>query len=81
MARRARRSGGRLRLAHAAREALAAALRQARALGERELRAEHLLLGVLAQRVDRVPADILAARGVTMATLIGALERARRGVA
>ena len=62
---RPRRSGGRLRLAPAAREALAAALRQARALGDRELRAEHLLLGVLAQRADRVPADVLAARGVT----------------
>jgi hypothetical protein len=75
---RARRSGGRLRLSTAAREALAAALRQARALGDRELRAEHLLLGVLAQRSDRVPADALAARGVTMATLIGAIERAAR---
>jgi len=55
-----RRSGGRRRLAPAAREALACALRQARALGDRELRAEHLLLGVLAQRADRVPADVLA---------------------
>jgi ATP-dependent Clp protease ATP-binding subunit ClpA len=78
---RARRSGGRLRLAPAAREALAAALRQARALGDRELRAEHLLLGVLAQRADRVPADVLAARGVTTATLIAALQSARRGAA
>jgi ATP-dependent Clp protease ATP-binding subunit ClpA len=77
----ARRSGGRLRLAPAAREALAAALRQARALCDRELRVQHLLLGVLAQRADRVPADVLAARGVTIATLIGALERARRGAA
>ena len=77
----ARRSGGRRRLAPAAREALVAALRQARALGDRELRAEHLLLGVLAQRVDRVPADVLAARGITTATLIGALQQARRGVA
>ena len=66
----ARRSGGRLRLAPSARAALVAALQQARALGDRELRAEHLLLGVLAQRVDRVPADVLAARGVTMATVI-----------
>ena len=78
---RARRSGGRLRLAPSARQALGAALRQARALGDRELRAEHLLLGVLAQRADRVPADVLAARGVTMATLIEALDRGRRGVA
>jgi ATP-dependent Clp protease ATP-binding subunit ClpA len=75
------RGGGRLRLAPPAREALAAALRQARALGDRELRAEHLLLGVLAQRADRVPADVLAAHGVTMATLIAALESARRGAA
>ena len=78
---RPRRSGGRLRLAPAACEALAAALRQARALGDRELRAEHLLLGVLAQRADRVPADVLAAHGVTLATLIAALESARRGAA
>ena len=69
------RSGGRLRLAPAARAALTAALRQARALGERELRTEHLLLGVLAQRVDRVPADVLASRGVTMATVITGLGR------
>jgi len=78
---RPRRSGGRLRLAPAAREALAAALGQARALGDRELRAEHLLLGMLAQRADRVPADVLAARGVTMATMIAALQDARRGAA
>src|SRR3954447_2517351 len=78
---RPRRSGGRLRLAPPAREALAAALRQARALGDRELRAEHLLLGVLAQRADRVPADVLAAHGVTIATLITALQNARRGAA
>ena len=69
------RSGGRLRLAPAARATLVAALRQARALGDRELRAEHLLLGVLAQRVDRVPGDVLAARGVSMATVIDALQR------
>jgi ATP-dependent Clp protease ATP-binding subunit ClpA len=71
----ARRSGGRLRLAPSAREALVCALRQARALGNRKLRTEHLLLGVLAQRVDRVPADVLATRGVTMATVIAALTR------
>jgi ATP-dependent Clp protease ATP-binding subunit ClpA len=71
----ARRSGGRLRLAQGARKALGAALKQARARGDRELRAEHLLLGVLAQRADRVPADVLAARGVTTATLMEALGR------
>jgi hypothetical protein len=78
---RPRRSGGRLRLTPPAREAFPAALRQARALGDRELRAEHLLLGVLAQRADRVPADVLATHGVTIATLIAALESARRGAA
>jgi hypothetical protein len=36
---------------------------------------------VLAQRVDRVPADVLAAHGVTMATLIAALERPAHGAA
>jgi ATP-dependent Clp protease ATP-binding subunit ClpA len=69
------RSGGRLRLAPSVRATLVAALRQARALGNRELRTEHLLLGVLSQRVDRVPADVLASRGVTMASVIADLER------
>lgn len=78
---RASRSGGRLRMAPPARAALVAALRQARALGDRELGAEHLLLGVLAQRLDRVPADVLAGRDVTMATVITALERGRSGAA
>jgi ATP-dependent Clp protease ATP-binding subunit ClpA len=71
----AARSGGRLRFSPSARASVAAAVRQARVLGSRELRAEHLLLGVLAQRVDRLPADVLAARGVTMATVIADLQR------
>ncbi len=64
-----------MRVAPAVRATLVAALRQARALGDRELRGEHLLLGALAQPVDRVPADLLAAPGVTMATEKAALHR------
>ena len=75
------RSGGRLRLSPAARAALVCALKTSRACGDRELRPEHLLLGVLTQRVDRVPADVLAGHGVTTATVLATLEQRRRGAA
>jgi len=52
--------------------ALQAGLHQAVARGDRELREEHLLLGLLARR--GLAADTLGARGVTTATVLAALD-------
>jgi ATP-dependent Clp protease ATP-binding subunit ClpA len=71
--------GRRLRASRGFQQVLASAVKRARALGDRELRAEHLLLA-FASRRDPV-AEALAARGVTPGTVLGALERARRGAA
>ncbi len=57
------------------RRVLQAALRQAVALGDRELRAEHLLLGLLVRR--SLISDTMAAHGITSATVLGALEQLR----
>jgi ATP-dependent Clp protease ATP-binding subunit ClpA len=56
---------------------LKAALVQAMASGDRLLREEHLLLGLLTQR--SAVADILRQRGVTTATVLGALDESERG--
>jgi ATP-dependent Clp protease ATP-binding subunit ClpA len=68
---------GRLRLPVAAgtKLALQAALRSAGARGDRELRDEHLLLGLVAHRGP--VADALGARGVTTATVLTALDADR----
>jgi ATP-dependent Clp protease ATP-binding subunit ClpA len=65
----------RLTVSPGLREVLGTAVRRARALGDRELRAEHLLLAVVGRR--DAAAEALAARGVTTATLLAALDRAR----
>ena len=60
-------------------QVLASALKRARALGDRELPAEYLLLAFVGRRDPG--AEALAARGVTPVTVLDALERARRGAA
>jgi ATP-dependent Clp protease ATP-binding subunit ClpA len=70
---------GRLRASRGFQEVLGSAVHRARSLGDRELRAEHLLLA-LAGRQDPV-GEALAARGVTVPRVLDALDRARRGAA
>lgn len=55
--------------------ALQAALRAAVARGDRDLRDEHLLLGLVARR--GAVADALGTRGVTTATVLAALDEDR----
>lgn len=69
----------RLRASRGFQQVLGTSVRRARALGDRELRAEHLLLAFTGRR-DPI-AEALAGRGVTAATLLEALERRRRGAA
>ena len=61
----------RLPLSAGSKRTLEAALRQAVARDDRELREEHLLLGLLARR--SLVADALGGRGVTTATVLAAL--------
>jgi ATP-dependent Clp protease ATP-binding subunit ClpA len=70
---------GRLRASRGFQEVLGSSVKRARALGDRELRAEHLLLAFTGRR-DPI-AEALAGRGVTTGMLLEALERARRGAA
>jgi hypothetical protein len=51
---------------------LSAAQRQKTALGDRQTAARHLLLGLLAR--PGLLADALAARGVTLASVLQAME-------
>lgn len=63
-------------MSEAAAQAVQGARQQASALGDRDVTAEHLLLGVLAQ--PGLSADILAERDVTLATVLKALDARRR---
>jgi ATP-dependent Clp protease ATP-binding subunit ClpA len=74
-----RRGRSRLRASRGFQQVLGSAVRRARASGDRELRPEHLLLALVGRR-DPI-AEALAARGVTAATVLEALDRARRGAA
>lgn len=73
------RPGGTVPVSSGVAAALRGALRETVALGDREIRPEHLLLGLLAGR--SVLSDAMAARGITIATVLSAIERerARRG--
>jgi ATP-dependent Clp protease ATP-binding subunit ClpA len=69
----------RLRASPGFQDVLGSAVRRARVLGDRELRAEHLLLA-LAGRRDPI-GEALSAQGVTPARVLQALDRARRWAA
>jgi len=70
--RRERQRRSRLAFSTGSKLALQAGLHQAVARGDRELREEHLLLGLLARR--GLVADALGVRGVTTATVLDALD-------
>jgi ATP-dependent Clp protease ATP-binding subunit ClpA len=70
--RRQRRRRSRLVFSTGSKLTLQAGLHQAVARGDRELREEHLLLGLLARR--GLVADALGVRGVTTATVLAALD-------
>lgn len=70
--RRGRRGRSRVVFSAGSKLALQAGLHQALDRGDRDLREEHLVLGLLAGR--GVVADVFGARGVTTATLLAALD-------
>lgn len=74
---RVRRGWGAPVVSVAVRRALQAAQRQASARGDRDLSPEHLLLGLLA--APGVVADVLGRRGVTVPTVLTALDARQRG--
>jgi ATP-dependent Clp protease ATP-binding subunit ClpA len=64
--------GGSIPFSARAKKALELSLREAISLGDRDLRAEHLVLG-LVREGDGVAARVLADRGVTHAAVLAKL--------